>query len=652
MFRARLLTKWLLAFESVILVLGLMICCGVIPEWGRWYSPNVTHRLQTDALLHGHLALSDTPSTLGSLSSLAWAEGGVQQVSGLGIPIWRLPFEAAARCMGQPGFPDRLELGVAILIVSLQVFNIWLLPLLGNLSFQSTAQQSFALAGAMGLIVLLLIFPPFINLLRTSLNIYEEVLVYVYIYGISLMTGLAWLIRRPSWLKYWGICLMAGLGGLVRPTLVFYGIITIILATIQVIFKSNLCFNPVQLPLPIPSRMRRQISPRFMSWRLWVGVLGFAAGGLILFLTNQVRFGSGFEFGHKLNMVNTGVVYATRFDYPFEDEPLSSAARELCGALFSVKELNGDDFYRQPFFPGQSQTVRWRQFYFLTFDWSCATLVLIGWILGIWPIFRLLRNQFTDEINDREDERSKVCACMALWSLGSTALLAIFYLRVPCISSRYMMDFAPAFAGAIGVIWLKLSAAKTQRGWMRQTRDWGLLIILIGWMNLEITKNNSNNTSKSVAWEDVASRMESLANKLNLPDSTYVEGFDFQQTGIQGNGMGWNRTTNAVAPAVVLFIKDPEFVELEVSVANTKPLDNPPFIRAKVGLEFLKEESLKRMPHIWQLRFSRPMRAQYQRHIQPLFLAFGPKEGLADPYTPYRLLKVSWKAEDKMFEHP
>src|SRR6185369_11788844 len=318
-----------------------------------------------------------------------------------------------------------------------------------------------------------------------------------------------------------------------------------------------------------------------------------------------------------------------------------------CGALFLVKELNGYHSYRPLFFPGQSETVRWRAFYFLTFDWSCAALALAGWILGIWLIVRLLRNRSADVETGMRDGTSKECICLALWSLGSTAMLAAFYLRVPCISSRYMMDFAPAFAGGIGVFWLKLSAVTWQRRWMRQTFRWGLLIILICWICVEIGKDHPNSSPRSATWEQISSKTESSDNKANLPKSMYSEGFDFQQTGIPGNGVGWEDSTNAVAPTVVLFIKNPEFLELEVSAADGKILDNPPFIRAKVGLDLLRHESSNKVPKGWILKFSRPMRGQHQHGILPLFLAFGPKEGLANKATLYRLLKVSWGEDPK-----
>lgn len=195
MFRSIAFIKWLLAFEAIVLVLGLMIYCGIIPEWGRWYSPNVAHRLQTEAFLRGQLALSDTPSSLGIQQGLAWAEGGVQQVSGLGIPMWRLPFEAVATILGQPGFPDRLALAAAFFLVAFQVFKVWLLPLMGstnitrfekeNLQCSNETSQvqatpnHFGWVSAIGFVALLLIVPPLVRLLQTPLGVLDEVLAYV-----------------------------------------------------------------------------------------------------------------------------------------------------------------------------------------------------------------------------------------------------------------------------------------------------------------------------------------------------------------------------------------------------------------------------------------------------------------------------------------
>jgi hypothetical protein len=88
----------------------------------------------------------------------------------------------------------------------------------------------------------------------------------------------------------------------------------------------------------------------------------------LLWWTNLQRFGDGFEFGHQLNVQHlSGAMYATRFDSPFAAEPMGGAARDLFGAVFRVREVNGTDFYREGFIAGQSDTLRWRHFYFRTY---------------------------------------------------------------------------------------------------------------------------------------------------------------------------------------------------------------------------------------------------------------------------------------------
>ena len=99
-----------------------------------------------------------------------------------------------------------------------------------------------------------------------------------------------------------------------------------------------------------------------------------------------------------------------------------------------------------------------------------------------------------------------------------------------------------------------------------------------------------------------------------------------------------------VMPCVILFVDSPTFLELEFAAAPEEPA-GPAVLRAKVGLEFLKRQSVTRSEKAWVVRFSGPKRRQYQKGIQPVFLATVPKEHLADTSTPWRLLKVRWREE-------
>src|SRR5262249_61764686 len=71
-----------------------------------WYAAHAQYRAQVDALLDGRLALSTTPD--GLAYDLAWTGDSVQQVWGLGAPLWQAPFEAFGRLIGVSPFPDRV----------------------------------------------------------------------------------------------------------------------------------------------------------------------------------------------------------------------------------------------------------------------------------------------------------------------------------------------------------------------------------------------------------------------------------------------------------------------------------------------------------------------------------------------------------------
>ena len=102
--------NWLLVYQAVVYAAGLLLATGLVTNWGAWYSTSLPYRNQTDALLNGDLALS---RSVGDLKfDHTWSEQGVHQVWGLGVPLWRLPFEAAAKACGFDGFPDRLAFGL------------------------------------------------------------------------------------------------------------------------------------------------------------------------------------------------------------------------------------------------------------------------------------------------------------------------------------------------------------------------------------------------------------------------------------------------------------------------------------------------------------------------------------------------------------
>src|SRR5262245_1708389 len=85
------LWRWYFAIVAAVVFLATT---GLVPAWGVWYSESMPYRQQTEALLHGSLSLANSPMAL--RNDLAWHNGGVQQVWGLAVPAWRLPFEILA----------------------------------------------------------------------------------------------------------------------------------------------------------------------------------------------------------------------------------------------------------------------------------------------------------------------------------------------------------------------------------------------------------------------------------------------------------------------------------------------------------------------------------------------------------------------------
>jgi hypothetical protein len=60
--------------------------------------------------------------------------------------------------------------------------------------------------------------------------------------------------------------------------------------------------------------------------------------------------------------------------------------------------------------------------------------------------------------------------------------LAAFYLRAPAISSRYLLDFGPAFAVAILVAWHWAGERAGRKGPRTAWQQAVLWMLLLGWL--------------------------------------------------------------------------------------------------------------------------------------------------------------------------
>jgi 4-amino-4-deoxy-L-arabinose transferase-like glycosyltransferase len=272
-----------------------------------------------------------------------------------------------------------------------------------------------------------LVIPPFLGLCRSRFLVYEETAAYGYVAAVLLLCGFTRYITRPSTRGLLGLSAASGLLPLIRPTFAVYGVMTVLLAAW------------VHARQPVPHKPRT----------LLLAILATSLGIGFLLYTNQVRFGHALEFGHSLN-VNAfpAMMHATRFGHPYKEEPLHRAALEFGGMAFCMYPLgrDGDGYYADKRFPGQSPTFRWRELYIPPFH--PGHLLLTAAMAAI-TVARVVRETRRRALRlDRTPNE-----LLALWAMGSLVPLCAFYLRFPCISSRYYLDLAPAIAVPTWILW-------------------------------------------------------------------------------------------------------------------------------------------------------------------------------------------------------
>jgi hypothetical protein len=390
---------------AALIAAAMMVVCRQVTLHG-WYAPHSAYRAQVDAMLAGRLALDEHPEAI--LHDLTWSEGGVHQVWGLGVPLWQLPFEALGRAIGITPFPDRVAM---LAWLALMLFAV----IRGMRSRNGETRWTH-----LGAVMISCLFPPFITLLRSQLQVYEEAAVYAYAAAMILLGGTLAFARTPTTLRYLLLLAVAGASGLIRPTVWFYGLATAVIAT------------------AILWRARRRGALAVIA----LGIVAFVAGGGVLYATNAARFGAGSEFGHRLNVESlSGNIFATRFGYPFERAGLFEAATELVGGLFDRPELRrSSGTYTSKLHLGQSDKVRWREYYFTTYSWPYLIPIVLGLALGGVAWYR----------RRPRDERAR---WLTAWAVLGGGPIAVFYLRAPSISSRYQLDLAPAIVALLLVVW-------------------------------------------------------------------------------------------------------------------------------------------------------------------------------------------------------
>ena len=619
---------------------GLLVFCKLIPHWGQWYSASPYHRLQSEAILHGHLALSTTPTDL--RTDLCWSQGGIHQVWGLGIPLCRLLFDAVANLFGAPGFPDRILLGLFMALTAYVVFFTWLAPAdsAREISAPQSAREAF------GPVILSLFFSPTINLLRTRMDHYYEVLAYVIFFATLLICGIVSITRNPTWRKFWWLASLAGFGGLIRPTLIFYGFVTLCVSGLLVWHYER----EKQLLTGAQSSSAAQLG------KLGFGILLFTLGGAMLFATNYLRFGNGWEFGHKLTVSRTlPSISSTRFDYPFKHLPLTISGPELFGALFATEKFSGDDYYSGKVVAGQSSTIRARKFNYFIYDLSYAIAVFAAWLVGAWISLKWFRRHLRLLRQERKSpDLPSIPVVLTLWSMLAFLPVMVLYLRTHAIGDRYMLDFAPAFSAALISLWLFVTRASVARSRYPQLTLSYFYVLLISWQVYEITIASKAIPQKigwgppgSITMKESASSGFSLKPLSKPFPAEYLSRSTASAWRIPFNGEGW-APDGKTGCCGIFFADDPHFLDLTMTLAPERDPTQAPLaeIKAKVGLEQLKLVSIIHTNDTWTMHFSGPREERYQKGVQPVFVAFAPSEELGTfvtTPTPWILKRISWR---------
>lgn len=601
---------------TISLVTTAVFCAltGVIPRWGDWYSGDLNYRKQTDAFLNGAVSLSDDPASL--QWDWVWWDGRCQQVWGLGVPLWRFLFEAESQLMTGSPFPDRLAFVSAVLAVSYLVQIAFPIRTWRGEIVDGVLRRP---SGVLALLILVL-SAPFLTLCRTRFWVYEEAQAYAYLTGIALLSLTVMSVRRPSAARFAAVAVVGGVAAFVRPTLIFYGAgslaVTLLYAKARGVHAT----------------------------RLLVPVALFIAGLVALGASNADRFGSPLEFGHRLNLNGIDRMrFATRFGHPYSDELILSATQELFGALFLAGDsFNGDDWYAHSIFPGQSDTTRWREMYFTTYGIATLVMLIAVWT---WGVAWLLRSGIGSCFGANAPLQIK----LLLWSLTPIVLLVLFYLRFPFLASRYLIDFAPAFAACLLALALALNHALRLRR-VRPLASGALVIAggLVFW-NIEVISSAVYMDALRFPRQDAVNRSEIERQTDSggefVPAPIPVEYYMGMNADgrIPLNGSGWSATTGQANHTVAFFVEDPDWIEIVLG-GDAEALDEASaVVRGRVGLQELGLAGEEVTQDSRVLRYCWPEGSTTPRGVQVLVLGMATSDQLGEATSPYLIRQVRWR---------
>lgn len=594
---------WLLATYSVAYAVTMLALGGTTLT--KLYAPSPYHRLQADALLNGRLNLADSIYQIDH--DLAWHDGQVNHVWGLGVGLWLLPFEFVWRLFGQTWFPDRVALGVAFALLA-WYSGITALKLLENRGSPTLG---------IGCACLVMLSPALWTLAQGPQLIYEETSMYACLVSLGILitvVRVACFGRRTDYL----ICVgLAALSALVRPTHGIYGLVGLLVCSAVLIARQR-WFKTVIL-----------------------GNMTYLLGLVLLAGTNWVRFGSPTEFGHRLTATPDMIVFMTRIDNPMREASLTEAGRELFGALFFMGDISKERVLGERLIPGQSPHARWRDPYLTTYDLSWLFICMAAVVgTGVWIWWKTRHGWTIFRLWQRAD--GPLLAGTVVWAGLSAVALVWFYVRFPNFSARYLLDFAPAFTGFGFLCWFGLS-----RRW-----SWFGLAALAGWLGYELLTIQIRQPPHSLLTR------AQISTQLPRADGRKIEEFAGKYTHtitnhpaatmIPYNGSGWNQDNGQAGAIVILALDRPNYIEMVVDPCQDRSKDSarPDLYRAKIDNQFLAVREVRKDGDQLRIRFDLPEAIRRRAGHEMLFLCFTRGFDQEDRQSKRLLHSVRWRQEN------
>lgn len=561
----------------------------------RLYEQSPYHRYQAEALLHGHFYLADSIEAI--QPGLAWHDGHVQHVWGLGVGLWLLPFDALWHLFSGQPLPDRIVLGITFA----------LLAFYSGITGLKLIRQGQRTVG-LGVMWFVALCPALWTLSRASQLVFEETVLYSTLFSLGVLVSIVRVASFGSRSDYFLCCILSAFEVWVRPTHAVYGLSAVLIGSFIV--------------------WTRRQNVKDIAF----GCAGWLVSLALLAWTNYARFGSPTEFGHHLTISSGNMMYLTRFGNPFREASTIEAAKELFSLLFLANPRGGGTF-ADDLIPGQSPFTRWRRLDLTAFDFSYAVICLAA-IIGsvIWLIRQ--RKQGASLWKQPQDALVFV---LLVWSGISAGGLSWFYLYYPAIASRYLFDFAPALTGFVMLAWVFVSVVRWKKFFWPLLAAWLVFEVI----SAKVPVENPYIPNSRMLFALPHTREVPLENfnGIYAPTRHPVE------TKIAGNGYGWEPETGFAADVLSLAIDNPEFVELRVSqrrASNGEPAKTDVY-RAQIdGISLPLTEVIPEEQNL-KITFKVPSNVQAKHQIEMLFLCFSDGYDAKDRNSERFLYSVRWR---------